>query len=466
MAFTFTADGQIVGTEWSKPFVIDDCTKAEGTVHIALKRIGETEVTEYFSLEAHASSEVSSTLVKLSDSTAEDSLFLANIKQFQPNGVRANEDSARSIIIKISSICLDISQDSDRTVPDPKPIARFYVAGVQCELSPGQVGFHCKSVQLADLRDTASFTEVLACRPRGNAEGKGYGIDVCVKASGVLSSPVQLFDLLEVNVVPITLNVDEAFVVDCLNLYQRVTFVDVINQKRDTAKKVSVKSRLHKKSVSFDTIGTIQSFINFSNSVSLVSALDLSSDHKPMYFDRLFISRLKVVVSLQQDPTRSEANRLYDLGGGWLSRMNIRVDGAVLSFDQLASEGLFGSRNMFLSKAKLHYIDQVKSQMTSFYTKVNPWATNWGIAATVQGRIYGTSDSPFLTSCSSTANYICTGAKVDSSEFPSRKLRMSEIIPEYKRRVRECGSVDDTVTLLRQLVFDWRFNHRGINAQR
>lgn len=60
----------------------------------------------------------------------------------------------------------------------------------------------------------------------------------------------------------------------------------------------------------------------------------------------------------------------------------------------------------------------------------------------------------------------CIGAKVDSSEFPGRRMRMSEMVNEYKQRVQSCVSVDDAVTTLRQLVFDWRFNHRGINAQR
>lgn len=387
-----------MSTEWSKPFVVDDYTRAEGTVHIALKRLlpgSEGPMMEYFAMEAHASNEAYSTLIKLCDSSSEHSFFLSNIKRFrQQRHALTHAHPHRAASIKIASISLDISQDAARAHSDPQPLARFFVSGIECEVSASAVAFRCARVHVGDLRPHPAFREVLKL----DSTEKQKGVELKVERREVDQSLVQLFDLLELTVLPVTLNVDEAFVADFFQMYQRITFVDVLKRRRRAASRVgqlkevgqsSARSLAQEKEAAAAVAETIQGFIGFSQSASLVNALELGSDHQPLYFDRLCISSVKVVVSLQQDPTRDEASRLYDLGGGWLSRMNIRVDGAVLSFEQLASEGLFGSRNMFLSKAKLHYVDQVKAQMTSFYTKVNPWATNWGIAATVQGRIYG-----------------------------------------------------------------------------
>jgi hypothetical protein len=72
--------------------------------------------------------------------------------------------------------------------------------------------------------------------------------------------------------------------------------------------------------------------------------------------------------------------------------------------------------------------------------------TDWGITSTI-----------FKT---------LLGEQVSSEEFKSESLSNSSIVSKYRRRIAQCPNQNVYLRDLRNMVFDWRYNHRGLSARR
>jgi len=167
---------------------------------------------------------------------------------------------------------------------------------------------------------------------------------------------------------------------------------------------------------------------------------------------QLVISKINFVLSYQQHPDKSKSSVLYDLGGGLLSRMNIRVDKAKLSLGVYEKSNFTGSPATLAGAVQHYYQAEVSKSMLGLLRAVSFSTTNFGIGAAIRDK------------------FSFTSAKIRSDEFPTRSYRSGEeILAIYGQRLRPdkgCMSVDAFVTLLRNFVFDWRNTHRFLYGRK
>uniref|UniRef100_A0A7S2WKN9 Uncharacterized protein n=1 Tax=Mucochytrium quahogii TaxID=96639 RepID=A0A7S2WKN9_9STRA len=187
--------------------------------------------------------------------------------------------------------------------------------------------------------------------------------------------------------------------------------------------------------------------------------LDLSRDSSRILkksnltkLKRLLVSDIAIKLSYQQHPDKGKSAVLYDLGGGYLSRMNIRVDQAKLNLELFEKSNFIGTSSSLFSSIQNHYQTEATKSMLQVLSAVNFRNTNFGITQTIRERLSFTS------------------AKVESREFETKTYRSEDaLLSDYKKRMRPehgCRNIDALVQQLRNFVFDWRNNHRFVYARK
>ncbi|GBG32469.1 Vacuolar protein sorting-associated protein 13C [Hondaea fermentalgiana] len=143
---------------------------------------------------------------------------------------------------------------------------------------------------------------------------------------------------------------------------------------------------------------------------------------------------------------------LYDLGGGLLSRMNLRVDKARMNLETFEKLNFIGSATTLWTALQTHYQNEARNSMMGIFSAVSLRSTDFGIAAAIRDRLS------------------LTSAKVQSDEFKVREFRSGDaLIAHFKSELRpgrSCSNIESFVRLLRNLVFDWRNNHRFLYGRR